>query len=173
MKVRIGAAALLAFLALIACSSSTNGKGSPFQGGGSTPAITPPVTTSSRGSGSGGVSAFPTTSDTGGGGGGSSTAFCTKLKQAQTSLGQISSSMSDPSKAKDVLNEEAAIFNSMEKDAPAEIAPALHDLSTVMSAAAKYFENPGAGSTGALQDLSTKFPDDLQKIGTYVAANCR
>src|SRR6185437_3761202 len=105
MKVRIGAAALLAFLALTACSSSTNGKGSPFQGGGSTPVSTPPASTSTQGSGFGGSSPGPTSSDTGSsGGGGSSAAFCTKLEQAQTSLGQIGSSMADPSKAKDVLN---------------------------------------------------------------------
>jgi hypothetical protein len=170
MKVRFGAAALLAFVTLTACSSSTNGKGLPGDGGNSTPPSDSGAGTTSQQTGTGSANPPGTTST---GSGATSSEFCTKLEQAQTKLGDIGSSMSDPSKAKDVLKEEAAVFSDLEKSAPSDIKPAIHDLATVMAAAAKYFENPGSGSTGALQDLTTKLPEDIQMFTTYVAANCR
>jgi hypothetical protein len=174
MKIRLGAAALLAALALTACSSSTNGKGGVFNGGPISPVVTAPGTTGQQ-SGTD-VSTPPSTSltsdDTGSGSGSSPSAFCTKLEQAETTLGTIGTSLSDPSKAKDVLNEEAAVFNNLAKDAPSDIAPAIRDLATVISAAANYYANPGSGSTGALRDLTTKLPEDIQKLSTYAATNC-
>lgn len=168
MKVRLGAAALLAFLTLSACSSSTGGKGSPFNGA-TSPSNTSPGTTSQQTDT--GSNTPPGTTSTGSGA--TPSQFCTKLEQAQTKLGDISSSMSDPAKAKDVLNEEAAVFTDLAKSAPADIAPAINDLARVIADAAKYVQNPGSGSTGALQDLSTKLPQDVQKLTTYIAANCR
>lgn len=167
MKVRLLTAALLTLLTVTACSSSTTGKGNPADGGSSTPP-TSPGTSVQSGSGSNSAPATTSTSN----GGGSSAAFCTKLVQAQTKLGDLSTSISDPSKAKDILNEEAAVFSDLEKNAPSEIAPAVHDLATVIAAAATYLQNPGSGSPSALQDLSTKLPADIEKLSTYVAANC-
>lgn len=167
MKVRLVTAALLAFVTLTACSSSTTGKGNPADGGNSTPPTSPSTSVQS---GSGSNSAPATTST--GGGGSSSAAFCTKLVQAQAKLGDLSTSITDPSKAKDILDEEASVFNDLEKNAPSEIAPAVHDLATVIAAASTYLQNPGSGSPSALQALSTKLPGDIEKLSTYVAANC-
>jgi hypothetical protein len=150
MKVRLGAAAALAALALTACSSSTSGSGDPFDS-----------TTGGAGSTSSGA-----------GGGGSSATFCSKLEQAQTKLGQISTSMSDPSKAKQVLTEQAALFADLDKSAPAAIKATIHDLATVIRAGADYFANPGAGSPAALADLATKLPQDIGQLSSYVEANC-
>ncbi|MEO8889245.1 MAG: hypothetical protein ABI429_08160 [Jatrophihabitantaceae bacterium] len=166
MKIRLGATALVAMLALTACSSATNGTGKPFDGGSTSPVTT--GSTSQTGTGS----STPPPTNTDSGTGGTSLAFCTKLKQAETELSTIGTSLADPTKAKDVLSEEATIFGNLAKGAPAEIAPALNDLASVIGAAAAYLKNPGSGSPGALSGLETKLPDDIQKLTAYIAANC-
>jgi hypothetical protein len=171
MKLRIAAAALLTVVGLTACSSSTNGKGGLPLGHGSSAPISQPTATSDFGSTAATpleTSAAPPTSGASGGGG----EFCVKLQEAQTKLGQISDAMSDPASAKAAIDAEAAVFSDLEQSAPDEIKPAIHDLATVLKAAGDAFTNPGAGTAGALSDLIQKLPEDAQKIGDYVAANC-
>ncbi|WAX55203.1 hypothetical protein M6B22_11605 [Jatrophihabitans cynanchi] len=179
MKLRIAAAAaaLLAVAGLTACSSSTNGKGGLPLGQRTNAPVTQPASTSDSGSAAapsgettaGESSAAPPTATGGSGGGGE---FCIKLQQAQTKLGQIGDAMSDPASAKSAIDAEAAVFSDLERSAPEEIKPAIHDLATVLKAAGDAFTDPGAGTAGALSDLIQKLPEDARKIGDYVAANC-
>jgi hypothetical protein len=173
MKLRIAAAAaaLLAVAGLTACSSSTNGKGGLPLGQRTNAPATQPATTgdSSSAPTTTQTSAAPPTDTAGSGGGGE---FCVKLQEAQTKLGQISDAMSDPASAKAAIDAEAAVFSDLENSAPDEIKPAIHDLASVLKAAGDAFTNPGAGTSGALSDLIQKLPEDAQKIGDYVAANC-
>ena len=172
MKLRIAAAALLTVVGLTACSSSTNGKGGLPLGQGSSAPISQPTATSDFGSAAATpleTTAAPPTATGGSGAGGE---FCVKLQEAQTKLGQISDAMSDPASAKAAIDAEAAVFSDLEQSAPDEIKPAIHDLATVLKAAGDAFTNPGAGTAGALSDLIQKLPEDAQKIGDYVAANC-
>lgn len=172
MKLRIAAAVLLTVVGLSACSSSTNGKGGLPLGQGSSAPSSQPTATSDFGSAA--ATPLPTTAapPTTSGGSGTGGEFCTKLEEAQTKLGQISDSMSDPASAKAAIDAEAAVFSDLEKSAPDEIRPAIHDLATILKAAGDAFTNPGAGTAGALSDLIQKLPADAQKIGDYVAANC-
>jgi hypothetical protein len=171
MKLRIVAAALLAVTGLTACSSSTNGKGGLPVGERTNVPATQSATT-------GDTSSAPTTTETSAApptdtaGSGSGGEFCVKLQEAQTKLGEISDAMSDPASAKAAIDAEAAVFSDLENSAPEEIKPAIHDLASVLKAAGDAFTNPGAGAAGALSDLIQKLPEDAQKIGDYVAANC-
>lgn len=169
MKVRLGVVALVALVTVAGCSGSITGTG---RTGGS---ATPPATNATQtDSGTGSVAPLPTAAaSSSNSGGGTSAAFCAKLEQAQTKLSDLGTSLSGPN-AKDMFDEEAAVFRDLEKSAPAEIKPVIGDLATVIATAAKYLQNPTAGSglPTALQDLATKLPDDLQKLSAYVAANC-
>jgi len=172
MKFRIAAAALLVMVGLTGCTSGTNGKGGLPIGQAATVPATQPATPSDSGTTAAPpdeTTAAPPTATSGSGGGGE---FCVKLQEAQTKLGQISDAMSDPASAKAAIDAEAAVFSDLEQSAPEEIKPAIHDLATVLKAAGDAFTNPGAGTAGALSDLIQKLPEDAQKIGDYVAANC-
>jgi hypothetical protein len=171
MNVRIAAAGLMAFLALAACSSSTNGHPAKSNDA-SLPTSTGPAATTPTDTTSGAPTTAAGTNSGGGGGGGSDAAFCTKLQQAETKLSNLGASASDPSKLKDAITEEVAFFKDLENGAPSEVASAIHDLRTALEQVGVYFEHPSSNSTSALQALSTKLPADAQKIATYVTAHC-
>ena len=159
MKLRVAVAAVLAALSLAACGSSTGGKGTLPTLNHSTAKTTP--------------SSLPSATDTATGGTDSgASAFCTKLEQASTKLGNLGADASDPASLKATLQKEVAYFKDLESSAPAEIKPAVSDLASVLESALKALNDPSSGSASALTTLAQKLPDDAQKLAAYVAANC-
>jgi hypothetical protein len=164
MKLRACLVAAATALSLAACGSSTSGKGTlPTQH------ATDHGTARSSVSAPSSPAALP--SATGGGGG--NTAFCAKLEQASTKLGNLGADASDPASLKQTLQQEVAYFKDLESSAPAEIKPAVSDMANVLQSAVQALDNPSSDSASALGALAQKLPDDAQKLTSYIAANCK
>lgn len=163
MRFRVAAVSVLAIASLAACGSSG---GSDSDGGNSgntdnsTSVITNTGAAENTGSATGGA---------GGGGNGSAAAFCSKLEQASTKLGDLSSASSDPDKLKDALSKIVDYFKELDSNAPAEIEPTISDMTDALESAQKAVEN---NDPSGLSDLMSKMTTDAQKLSSYVTKNC-
>lgn len=162
MRFRVAAVSVLAIASLAACGSSG---GSDSDGGNSgntdnsTSVITNTGAAENTGSATGGA----------GGGNGSAAAFCSKLEQASTKLGDLSSASSDPDKLKDALSKIVDYFKELDSNAPAEIEPTISDMTDALESAQKAVEN---NDPSGLSDLMSKMTTDAQKLSSYVTKNC-
>lgn len=174
MRFRVVAVTAVALASLAACSSS----GGDSDGGSTDSAPSSVVNTDAAGNGgessSAGVENGGATDagDNGDGDNGTAAAFCTKLKQAPSKLGDLSSASSDPSKLPGVLQKEIDYFTELKDAAPAELNAPLTDMVNLMTAAKKAVENPSSADTSALQKLASKLPQDAQKLQDYAMSHC-
>lgn len=149
--------ATVSLAGLAACSSSSK---SPSTSGGSSTTSSVSPTTSAKTSAAGG-------------GGAVADGYCGKLVAASEKLSSVASSLSDPTNAKQAIDNLVTELKALQDGAPSTVSAALSDMINAFQTSEAALTNPSAANSAALQNLGTKLEADGATITNYVTNDCK
>jgi hypothetical protein len=158
MRLSFGILVLVLAASVTGCGSSSSDKVANASSGATT--SNPPSTTASKSAPATGIPCA---------------GFFASQTKASNLYAKIGASIGSPGKANS-LDESLKIvkdeFEALKPGAPSDVQDALSDLEKVYDVYIGVLKNPTSSAASQLRDISTRFAQDGQKIGAYVAAHC-